>query len=223
MNSKQSKLPIPWVHRTNPLMTSWIWDTPHFTITIYSEGMSAKKMFHWKISDKSSGTPTPFDSNQENNFNDCVESVLELIGKSYKRQLGYTAYAGSLATTFVLHDGRKIDLSSLIGEQVTVKVFQPETGEEVSVNGMFDIEHYDVVLRSGEMSEAHITPGSIIDIEKEFNPVSALDAISRNVRSSKGQRIFYEEWTKGCTGKPGFYGETVEHSPADKYCSIHNI
>lgn len=221
MNNKKRE-PIPWVHRVNPLVTSWTWETDHFIVIIYAEGLSERKMFHWKISDKSSGQPVPFDSNQEQSFNACVESILEIIGKSYNRKLGYQKYAGDLSTTFTVFDGRRFDLSPLIGEQVIIRVMNPD-GEEIQVSGMFDIENYDIVLRSGELNESRITPSSIIDIEKEFNPVSALDQLGKKVRSSRAGRIFYEEWRKGCTGRPGFNAGTVEHSPGDKYCSIHNI
>lgn len=223
MNNKLKREPIPWVHKINPLVTSWTWETEHFIVVIYAEGLSEKKMYHWKISDKSSGQPVPFDSNQEVSFNACVDSVLEVIGKSYNRRLGYLAYAGDLATTFIIHDGRKLDLSPIVGQQVVVTLLDPDTNLEVQINGMFDIENYDAIVKTDEMSEARIAPISIIDIHKEFSSGSVLDSLTNQVKTSRAGRIIYEEWKKGCTGRPGFNPGTVEHSPGDKYCPIHNL
>jgi len=223
MNNFKHRRPIPWFHRTNPLVTSWIWDTDHFTVTIYAEGTNARKMYHWKINDKSSGTPVPFDSSAGDSFADCVDTVLEIIGKSYKRTFGYQEYAGDLATTFKVHDGRVIDLSSLIGENVSLVARDDSSSEPMLITGMFDIQHYDVVIRTGETSVSTITPSFIIDIQKEFGTMSALDELESGVKASKNKTIFYEEWRRGCTGRAGFNAGTVEHNANDAYCPIHGV
>lgn len=223
MSSFNSRKPIPWLHRSNPLVTSWIWDTPHFTVTIYAEGTNVKKMYHWKINDKSSGAPVPFDSSDGDSFNDCVDMVLEVIGKSYKRSFGYQEYAGALATTFKISGGRELDLSSLIGENVTLTARSDASSESVLISGMFDIEHYEVVIRTGETSIAKVTPSYIIDIHKEFGIASAIDEIDNQVKASKNKSIVYEEWQRGCTGKVGFNVGTVEHSSNGPYCPVHRL
>lgn len=224
MSNLKHRTPIPWVHKQNPLVTSWVWETDHFIVTIYAEGISHKKMFNWKINDKSHGVPVPFDSSDAASFNASVEAALEVIGKSYPRNLGYQEYAGSLATTFKLNDGRSLDLSSLIGETVSlVAQNDSDLHEDILLTGMLDIEHYDVTIRTGESTVARVTPSYIKDIRREFGMTSALDELGNSVKASKNRRIFYEEWRRGCTGKPGFNAGTVEHTPNDPFCPIHNI
>jgi hypothetical protein len=180
-------------------------------------------MYHWKINDKSSGRPVPFDSSDGDSFGDCVDMILEVIGKSYKRSFGYQEYAGALATTFKVSDGREINLGSLIGENVTLMARDDSSSEGIRISGMFDIEHYEVVIRTGETTISKVTPSYIVDIQKEFGTRSAIDELDGGVKASKNKSIFYEEWRRGCTGRPGFNSGTVEHNANDALCPLHRL
>lgn len=217
---------IPWIHRTNPLVTSWVWETDHFVATIFSEGLGAgKKMFNWKINDKSSGASVPFESSASKDFNEAVEGLLEVIGKSYDRVLGYQEYSGDLATTFTVFTGQKIDLSPLIGETITLLIYnEHDELNDIMISGQFDISHYDIVLQADDQTTVKINPAYVKSIKKEYNLNEMIDELDKASKTaSRGRRIFYEEWRKGCTGRPGFNPGTTEHSIGDPFCSIHNV
>ena len=223
MNNKHvARKPIPWVHSSNPLVTSWIWETEHFIVTIYAEGLTSKKMYNWKINDKSQGRPVPFDSAAAESFNASVDGAIEVIGKSYPRDLGYQAYAGELATTFSVADGRRLNFAAVIGDAVILKAHDGQGGEAI-ITGIFDIQNYDIVVQTGDNSHIVIPPSKIIDIRKEYGSMSVLDSLDVSVKTTKNKRIFHEEWRRGCTGKPGFNAGTVMHSPNDPFCPIHNL
>jgi hypothetical protein len=217
-----ARTPIPWVYKANPIITTWVWETEHFILTVYAEGLLAKKLYNWKIGDKTRGKTVPFDSSNSDSFNTSVDAALEVIGKSYPRDLGYQQYTGELSTTFVIADGRKLDFSSLIGETVVVRAHDGEGGETV-LNGVFDVRNYDFFVQTAEKTGAVIPPTKVIDIRKEYGSMSALDALEATVKTTKNNRIIHQEWVKGCTGRPGFNPGTVAHSPNDSYCPIHNL
>lgn len=222
MNNKVIRKPIPWQHRSNPLVTSWIWETDHFILTIFAEGLSVKKLYNWKINDKSSGQPVPFDSAPAQSFQASVDAAVEIIAKSYPRELGYSEYAGELATTFTVHDGRRLNFGPLIGDTVIVKAKKAD-GDEAIITGIFDVKNYDIFVQTGENQGVIIPPERIVDIRKEYGSLSVLDSLESKVKSTRNKRIFHEEWQRGCTGRPGFNPGTVEHGPADPYCSIHGF
>ena len=222
MNNSLSRKSIPWSHHTNPLVSSWIWETPHFILTIFAEGLSSKKMYNWKINDLSQGYSVPFDSAPAESFQASVDAAIEIIAKSYPRELGYQAYAGELATSFIIADGRKLNFASIVGESVILTA-RTADGEDSIINGLFNIRNYDILIQTGEDTGVIVPPERIVDVKKEFGSMSILDSLANNVKSTRNKRIFYQEWTKGCSGRPGFNPGTVEHGPNDPYCSIHNI
>lgn len=217
--------PVPWIHKQNPLVTSWVWDTPHFIATIFAEGMSAKKMFNWKINDKSTGVPVPFDSSTAKDYNEAAEAILEVVGKAYDRTLGYQDYAGDLATTFTVFDGKRINLAPLIGETISLLIYNEEDeNDDIQVTGQFDIRHYDVAVRGDADTLVLINPAYIKSIRKEFYPRELIDEMYEEQQTvSKGRRVFHTEWKKGCTGRPGFKPGTTDHTPNDPFCPVHNI
>lgn len=220
------RTPVPWVHTSNTLVTTWTWETPHFKALIISEGLTGgRRMFSWKVTDKSNGNNTPFDSSTARDYKEASESVLEAIGKGYDRGLGYADYAGSLATTFPVFDGRKINLGPLIGETVTLQVYNVELpSDDLLITGQFDVHHHDVAVYDGNGNVTYVPPAYIKSIRREFSPAEALQDLWDSQEShSKGMRVFKTEWSRGCTGKPGFRQGTTEHSMNDPFCPVHNI
>jgi hypothetical protein len=221
MNKTFEKQPIPWEHKSSAVVSSWTWTTTHFTVSIFAEGLSSRKMYNWKILDKSTGFPRPFDNGMAMSFNEAVEALLEVIGKGYARELGYLAYAGKFATTFQISDGKKYDFAGVIGESVVARVIDAE-GSETVVTGLFDIHHYDFIISNGDNAMT-VPPLKVIDILREFGMTSLIKTTSEEPTRSRTGRIVHEEWRKGCTGKPGFRPGTTQHPPNAPYCSIHRI
>lgn len=214
---------IPWEYDETGSIKIWRWLTNSFEVTVFSEG-SAKKTFGWRIVDRSQGRDIPFDSSTATSFNEAVESILELIGKSYEPSLGYQAYAGELATTFAISTGHKVDFAPLIGETVIVKVIEDDLEERI-IRGVLHVSNYVIRILTDSTSAVNIPPNRIRDVQKEYGGRSILDNSKKSseVTSTRMKRVFNTEYTKGCTGRPGFKPNTVEHGPGDSYCPIHNV
>lgn len=216
--------PIPWEYTDNASVKIWEWFTKDFKVTILSEG-SGRKSFGWKIIDCSQGRDIPFESSISNSFNEAVDTILELIGKSYTPSLGYGAYAGELATTFTVASGMKLDFAPLVGETVIVKVIDDNLVERI-LTGSLQISNYLIKIIVDSTSAVSVPPERIKDIQKEYGGISLIQGRLKNspkATSTKLKRVFNTEYVRGCTGRPGFKPGTVEHGPGDPYCPIHNV
>jgi hypothetical protein len=221
MNKTLEREPIPWEHKSSEKLSTWTWTTDHFVVKMFAEGLSTRKVYNWKILDKSTGFPRPFDNGVNLTFNEAVDTILESIGKSYARELGYLAYAGKYATTFQIADGKKYDFASVIGESVVARVLDKD-GNETVITGLFDIQNYDFVVSNGDNSVI-LPPLKVVDILREFGMTSLIKTTLNEPTRSRTGRIVHEEWRKGCTGKPGFRPGTTQHSPSAPFCSIHGV
>ncbi len=216
--------PIPWIMKSSAIVSSWSWETEHFIATVLAEGLSERKMYTWKIADKSSGHPVPFESNTTGSFDESVEELLDVIGKAYDRKLGYQAYAGTLATTFKVFDGRKIDFGPIIGRNVTMYIKNDaDLDDDIILNGQLDVDHYDITIHTSDNTLTRVPPSYVKIINDEFSLSNALDENEINGRVSKNGKIFQGDWQRGCTGKPGFNPHTVVHGPGDQFCPIHQV
>lgn len=217
----------PWIFRNTPTMKEWIWDTPHFRAIINSDisDKGVQKPFLWSVDYKDEGNILlPLSSDIAHSFSRAEDNVAELVAKSFPRNLGYIEYAGNLAYTFQLGTGDRIDLTSLLGENVIITT-RDEQGEEGTFYGIFDIQNYDIIISSSDGSAYRIPPGYIISIYNEYNSQDLITPIKEMQSKIKGKqaRIIEGEWVPGCTGRPGFRNNTVEHSIGDPYCPVHNI
>ncbi len=209
---------IPWVFVDSPLLKAWTWTTPHFESKILS--MGAKDSYTWKVVDKTGSPSTVIGAGEFNSFTGAEEELLELIGKAYPISLGYQAYAGDLATTFVIRSGKKVDLSAYLGGNVIVDVFDKKNPEfPLTIVGLFSLSNYKVHIKTDRNSISVIPPEFIINIRREFDP----SQMKEKVESFGSRRVFNTEWVQGCTGHPGFVVGTVIHNPSDEFCSIHDI
>lgn len=221
---KTTRKSIPWAMKSSALLNSWKWETPHFEVVILAEGIGEKKMYSWKIYDKSNGQPSLFETNVVADFAFAVDEVLEVIGKAYDRALGYQEYAGSLATTFKIFDNRTIDFARAIGRTVTVKIRNnDDAADDIILSGQLDVEHYDILLYSGEDAVTRIPPNYIKYLSEEFSQLDMLGMLEVTKTPSKTGRMVDGPWVKGCTGKPNILNTKVMHSPNSGYCPIHGI
>lgn len=215
--------PVPWVYTDGNMVKFWNWKTPEFEVKVFAEGRTgARTSFGWKITDLSRGREIPFDSSVATTFQEAVDTILEIIGKSYPRKLGYLAYAGELATTFQIGTGQKIDFASFSGENVIVKIVADDGAETILV-GVLQVENYLIKIRSDDNVVTSFPPARIKDVQKQFGGVSLTNREPPKAVGTKLKRVFQTEYTRGCTGRPGFLPRTVMHGPADEYCSIHKV
>lgn len=212
---------VPWVFTDSPFIKAWTWKTTHFEAKVLSSGN--KNDFTWKVVDTSGGEAKILGQGEAMNFQASEEEVLELIGKSYPRRLGYQKYAGHLATTFTLHNGKKIDLGVFYGQQVILTVFNKNAPmTPTTISGSISVSHYKVLIKTDRNSTVSIPPEYIMSIRKEFDTEESLIVEVDKQTAKNERRIFNEEWRRGCTGKPGFRIGTVIHAPSDEYCPIHD-
>lgn len=205
--------PIPWTHETSEFGSVWQWENPTFVVTVNGDMRS----FYWTIADKSAnpqGAPRPFADGTAASFEQAERSIRETIGKAYPPALGFRQYAGSLATTFVIGTGETIDLGTFEGRKVKVSVASRE-GEDEVYRGTAKVEHYELVLISGDEA-LRISPTYIMEIEPEgFGGPS----MRPTTVSGTGNRTIQGRIEPGCNGTPGFMAGTVEHR--GPICPIH--
>lgn len=209
---------IPWVFVDSPLLKAWTWKTPHFEAKILS--MGSRDSYTWKVVDHTGAPSTVIGAGEFNTFDGAEEELLELIGKAYPINLGYQAFAGDLATTFVIRSGKKVDLAVYIGNNVVVEVFDKKNPDvPLTIVGLFSLVNYKVHVKTDRNNVSVIPPEFIINVRREFDPSQMEEKVER----SGSRRVFNQEWVKGCTGHPGFIFGTVIHNPSDEFCSIHDI
>lgn len=209
--------PVPWILLNNPVLKSWTWDTEHFDAVILA--MGNVNSYSWKVVDKSGSEPVQLEFGETRTFTEAEEEVLEIISKSYPIRCGYHAYAGDLATSFIVKNGKKVDFAPYVGSNVILEIFNKKNPEQTSILvGTLTISHFNLELKTERDSTLVIPPSFIIDVKKEFDPT----AMQERKPKVGSRRVFQEEWRKGCTGAPGYVAGTVVHNPNDAFCPIHD-
>lgn len=210
---------IPWRLGESTEISLWIWETEHFRAKIQTD--SYRVNFLWDIVDYSQGTSDPLTDGYTGSFSESEEMVREIIGKSYPPMLGYSKYAGRFATTFTIFNKDKIDFGPMIASKViiTVRVADKQGKiREKKIVGKLGVENYTVKVSPEHGNPIRIPPSRIISVKQEFGgmakPIQKED-LGRTLR------IFPGDVTRGCTGKPGFMPNTVEHTSRAERCPIH--
>lgn len=169
--------PIPWSHSSAEMGSVWKWTTPDFTVVVNGDSRS----FYWVLSDTSvnpEGEARPFADGTTATFEQAERAIRETIGKAYPPRMGYLHFAGPLATTFILADGRPHDLEEFVGRRVTVKVAD-RGWDGKPCRGVASVEHYDLVLTSSD-EITRITPSYILDINPDGVGVRAPELLKKN-------------------------------------------
>lgn len=215
-----NKKAAPWIFSENPIMKIWSWTSPHFKAKIIA---SAAGDFTWEVIDITGSSPTTIGTSEVTSFQEAEDEILELIGKAYPRNLGYQAYAGELATTFTLHNGKKENLGNYYGQTVILTVFNknsPMTPRIIS--GILTLKNYRVIIKTDTNSQVSIPPEYIMKIRKEYESENVLIESVRNQEMVGQKRLINENWRPGCTGQPGYKIGTIIHSPSDASCPFHD-
>jgi hypothetical protein len=172
-----------------------------------------RRSCYYQIADKTAApnaAPRPLSDGQAPTFEVAERLVRETIGKAYRPTLGYSRYAGALATTFKLGNGTQTDLGIYEGVEVIVTA-ATQGGAATVYEGRARVEHYDLILERGTTA-IRITPSYVMDIK--VSPVA-----SRVAKGPGINRTFQGRVEPTCTGTPGFLPNTVEHS--GRICPIH--
>lgn len=214
-------LSIPWRLDTSSAMALWIWETEHFRVTVHTD--QHRVNFSWDITDHSQGRPSHLADGIADSLRTAEEKIRGVIGKSYPPALGYQKYTGRFGTTFVIFTGEEIDFGPLQATKVILQVRVVENGS-VRVKryiGRLAINHYNIRIVPEYGNPTLIPPARITSVQREFGgpikPVEREDVLASALRIHPGQV------KSGCTGKPGFMPNTVEHPSRAARCPIHEF
>lgn len=157
--------PVPWIYTENALFKNWMWETPHFTVKIIGEGdpLQGGAVFTWSISEKTEKGSFVFESSTSRSFREAELEIVEIIGKSWDKKLGYAEYAGELATTFSIRGGEKLNFEPYLGEHVELSFINGSKQE--SRSGIFAIRHYKTLLKLDNGKVIEIPPAIITNIK----------------------------------------------------------
>ena len=201
---------IPWKFIEADGYSSWLWLTPHFEATIWSDGHK----YIYSVLDTSRGKQYPVLDGFGVSFAEATSFILEFVGKAYPLKFGYRAYAGSHATTFRINTAELIDFGPLEGTRVSVEV-KDRQGHRHTKTGMLQIENFNIKVITDAGLSTKIPPAFILSVESD-NRTNGSKRIGSG-RTVKGNNL------SGCSGKPGFVHGTIEHGPTTPFCPIHQI
>lgn len=160
-----SRKPVPWDYLDNGMFKTWTWETPHFTARILAEGeIGAGASYTWSIHEKKDGKTFLFEQSTAQSFRECELEVVEIIAKSWEKKLGYSEYAGDLATTFEISGRTKVNFETYLGEKVRL-TFNDDSGLQIK-NGLLGIKNYSILLKLEDNHILVIPPAKIKEIAK---------------------------------------------------------
>lgn len=226
--------PIPWVYSDAPGILMWTWVTDHFVAAIRGAQASVDpalaggadrivRSYAWELCDlvrRQQDLPRLLIEGTCSSFDEAEGLVREHVGKAYDTRLGYGLFAGPLATTFTIADGRRVDVGDLVGQRCTVTVLV-EGGAQASVAGDLSVHHYRWRLRDGD-DVYEITPEHVVEVRHRSQAADRAATVVSNQTYLGFGRIYRDEWTRGCTGAPGFDQGTVDHVGAPR-CPLHEV
>ncbi|MEP7192258.1 MAG: hypothetical protein ABI903_05280 [Actinomycetota bacterium] len=206
--------PIPWQYHGSDGLQMWLWQTPHFVAKIGTEAAG----FYWTVGDlvaANGGRPRPLSDGRTSDYATAERQLRETIGKSYPTVLGYRPYAGSLATTFRIVGGQFMDFGIFEGQHCVVSVALPD-GTERGYSGYIKVVHYEIEVTQANGGAVRIMPTHIARVLRGSGRAAAPLA---DQWTGSG-RIYTGSVIPGCTGRPGFLPETIDHAGWAS-CRIH--
>lgn len=204
---------IPWAFFDHDLMKMWVWRTDHFEVRVSADFNS----FNWVVTDLIANPEQGrfLTEGRTREFQEAEEEVRETIGKSYPIKYGYGEYAGPLASTFTIATGERIDFGQFVGHRTIVTVRLPG-GAEKSFVGSVRAVNYEVHVSPDAGSPVRIQPSHIVRVAGEGGKRVVTAATSTHTGMG---RLHKGGVGRGCTGRPGFLPDTVDHT-ADA-CPVH--
>jgi hypothetical protein len=153
---------IPWRFSENPPLQQWKWTTEHFLTQIVDDG-SPMGGVTWSVFDITGAENKILKTEQCNTFREAQQAMLEYVGKSWDKRLGYVEYAGDLIYNFEISTGKKISFKDYVGEEVSL-TYLTETGQETS-QGTFGVKNHSLLLRLDDGRILDIPPTIIKEIK----------------------------------------------------------
>lgn len=220
---------IPWIFTDSNDLLMWSWLTPHFAARIQGRenadsrnpGLRNVVAYHWELLDlmrTHQGVPRQLVEGTIDSFDQAERSVREHVGKCYDTRLGYRVFAGRLAHQFTLATGERVDVTELIGTRCSVTVKLAD-GSSRTVAGDFTVDHYRWQLDTSDQ-RLQIVPEHVTRITNRSEIAESASRLVRHDSYSGIGRMYAEEPSPGCSGRPGFTMGTVDHA-GPELCPIH--
>jgi hypothetical protein len=209
--------PIPWRYADSPMAKMWFWETEHFLVTVTAEPNS----FYWELGDMiqpNDGAPRFLTEGRAADFAAAERAIREAVGKCYHPKLGYGRWAGPLATTFQLANGRSADLGEFEGQRCLVQIKRPD-GLIQQIIGYVRIMNYEIELDPESTAPVRIQPAHIVEIRREAGGGVADLGEKQSDYLGVG-RLYRGKVVKGCNGTPGYLDGTVDHVREER-CPMH--
>lgn len=210
--------PVPWDFTPGDVINIWSWTTEHFHVQINA---GENGPYNWAVHDliqPDGDMPRFLAEGQTSTFGEAEDAVREQIGKTYPTRLGYDGYAGSLATTFTIATGERIDFGPMVGQETTISIRLPN-GQTRTYVGFVHIHHHTLRLRSDKSGTLQINPAHITMVGSAYGAYVRGKALSANKGLLGYGRMYSGEWSPGCTGVMGYLPETVDHT--GEPCPVH--
>jgi hypothetical protein len=153
---------VPWRFNENPPLQQWKWTTEHFLAQIIDDGASMGGVT-WSVFDITGVENKILKTARANTFREAEKGLLEYVGKSWDKRLGYVEYAGDLIYDFEISTGKKISFKDFLGEEVAL-TFLTETGQETK-KGTFGIKNHSLLLKLEDGRILDIPPTIIKEIK----------------------------------------------------------
>jgi hypothetical protein len=153
---------VPWRYSESGSFKKWEWKTKHFLVQIIDDGASMLG-FTYNVIDTTVEPTKILKTDRGNTFKEVEAEMLEYVGKSWEKYLGYAEYAGDLIYMFETSRGVKENLKQYIGEEVYLTYFD-ETGAK-TVQGVFGVKNHSTLLKTSDDKILVIPPLIIKKIE----------------------------------------------------------
>lgn len=226
----QGALPdIPWIFTDAAELLMWSWVTSHFAARIQGReaedpsnpGLRNVLAYRWELLDlmrTHQGIPRQLVEGTSGSFDQAERAIREHVGKCYDARLGYRAFAGNLANLFTLATGEMVDVTPLLGTRCSVSVLISD-GSTRTVVGDFTVDHYRWRINTPD-EHLQVIPEHAVRITNRSDTAELAANVVRHDAYTGIGRMYREEPSLGCSGKPGFTMGTVDHAGAAP-CPIH--
>lgn len=209
---------IPWDYEKSNLITTWWWSTEHFDAIIKSDG----ERYSYQVTNKTPSMHRLLGSGVTMDFTSAEAEVKHVIGKSYAPALGYRALMGSASTSFRIYTGEVVDFSKYEGLHVKI-VAATRKQEDSILIGTLQVQNHSVILTDSVNTRKYKIPPhfikSISTVAAKRNQPKTSSTKTHHVES----RTLHADFKPGCTGRPGFFPNTVEHPNSAKWCPVHLV
>lgn len=218
MNYSTAPASIPWTYRDLSGLHTWRWRTERFDAYIKSQAGS--NTYVLQVTDLSTGQRNIVLNDMETSFDRASQSIAIFVARAYPRH-EYGKYAGDAALTFEIRTGERVNFGRYEGTPSTRVKYLGENGHARFVTGSLQVNHHSIEVTTEDRAVVTLPPQLIVEVKGEFDARTGVPG-GEEERIITGRTIS-GAWKPGCTGRPGFKQDTVEHDQNTPWCPLHRL